>query len=212
MAGFQWRGFSGGVSVTGSHLLLLFQARAAFLSQELREKTPLQHGCILVGADNGDLHNERGGARHREKVGWFHPSPLPGLPAPVAASVVNARHAGQLLPRAGGSVRKAGIRPTNGECGCGRQVHGVLEGVPSAPCRMLDAYKKRSIFPLLRPGGNECTWAPFVGNVLDQTIAHKTVWARNSSKMARFGQDFDPCPNFGLGKRPGGAFFSRPKI
>jgi hypothetical protein len=50
-----WRG-----SEAGSHLLLLFHARAAFLSQELREKTPLQHGCILVGADNGALQNDRG--------------------------------------------------------------------------------------------------------------------------------------------------------
>jgi hypothetical protein len=144
---------------------------------------------------------------------WFHPSPLPALPAPVAASVVTPAIQGNCCRGRGGSVRKAGERSTKGECGSTRQVHGMLEGVPSTRCRVRDA-SKLSIFLYLRPGGNECRWARFVGNVLVQTIAQKTVWARNSSKMSRFGQDFDPCPNFGLGERPGGERFvvSKPKF
>jgi hypothetical protein len=73
---------------------------------------------------------------------------------------------------------------------------------------------KLSFFPYLRPGGNECRWARFVGNVLVQTIPQKTAWSRNSSKISRFGQDFDPCPNFGLGERHGGERFvvSKPKF
>jgi hypothetical protein len=43
--------------------------------------------------------------------------------------------------------------------------------------------------------------------VLVQTIAQMTVRARNLSKKVRFGQGFDPCPNFGLWKKPGGDRF-----
>jgi hypothetical protein len=73
---------------------------------------------------------------------------------------------------------------------------------------------RHNTFPYLRPGENECRWARFIGNVLVQTIAQMTVWARNWSKLARFGKDFYPSPNFGLGKRPGGEGFvvSEPKI
>jgi hypothetical protein len=109
---------------------------------------------------------------------WFHPSPLPGLPAPTTASVVTPAIQGNCCRGRGGSVGKAGERSTKGECWGSRQVHGVLEGVPRTPCRVRDAFKI-DIFPYLRPGGSECRWAHFVGNVLVQTIAHKTVWARN---------------------------------
>jgi hypothetical protein len=111
-----WRGFSGEFSVAGSHLLLLFHARAAFISQELREKTPSQHGRILVGAENRALQNDRGGTRHREKFGLVHPQPLSGTARSGCGVSRNARHTGQLLSL-GGSVGKAGERSTNGECG-----------------------------------------------------------------------------------------------
>jgi hypothetical protein len=64
---------------------------------------------------------------------WFHPSPLPALPAPVAASVVTPAIHGNYCRGRGGSVGKAGERSTRGDCGSSRQVHGVLEGVPAHP-------------------------------------------------------------------------------
>jgi hypothetical protein len=81
---------------------LLFHDQAAFLSQELREKTPLQHGCILVGADNRALQNDRGGARHREKFGLVPPLPLAGAARYDCGVSCNARHTGQLLSWARG--------------------------------------------------------------------------------------------------------------
>jgi hypothetical protein len=127
--------------VAGSHLLLLFHARAAFLSHELREKTPLQHECILVGVDNGALQNDRGGARHREKFGLIPPQRLAGAGRSSCGVSRNARHTGQLLSRARGQRAERGERSTKGECGSSTQVHGVLEGVPSKPCRVRDAFK-----------------------------------------------------------------------
>jgi hypothetical protein len=92
----------------------LCNARAAFILQELCEKTPPQHGCILVGADNGALQNDRGGARHREKFGLVLPQPLAGAARSGCGVSRNARHTGQLLSRARGIVRKAGERSTRG--------------------------------------------------------------------------------------------------
>jgi hypothetical protein len=144
---------------------------------------------------------------------WFHHSPLPALPASVAASVVTpARRAtvvegaGAACGKQGKGLRRAsvGVVVKYTACSKASRAHAAGCGTPS----------KLSIFPNLRPGGNECRWARFLGNVLVQTIAQKTIWARNSSKMSRFGQDFDPCPNFGLGERPGGERFvvSKPKF
>jgi hypothetical protein len=130
--------------VARSHLLLLFHARAAFSSQELREKTPPQHGCIMVGADNGALQNYRGSARHREKFGLIPPQSLAGAARSGSGVSRNARLKGQLLSRARGSVRKAGERSTKGECGSSRYVHEVLKGVPSTPWRVREPSGKIS--------------------------------------------------------------------
>jgi hypothetical protein len=78
---------------------------------------------------------------------WFHPSPLLALPAPVAASVITPAIQGNCCRWRGGSVRKAGERSTKGECGSTRQVHGVLEGVPSTRCRVRTP-SKLSFFPI----------------------------------------------------------------
>jgi hypothetical protein len=129
-------------------LLLLLHARAAFISQDLRKKTPPQRGRILVGADNGALKNDRGGVRHREKFGPVPPQPLAGAARSGCGVSHNARHSGQLLSRARGSVGKAGERSTKGECGKSRQVYGVLGEVQSTSCRVRDAFKieYRSLF------------------------------------------------------------------
>jgi hypothetical protein len=51
----------------------------------------------------------------------------------------------------------------------------------------------------------------FAGNEFVQKLAQSTVWARNLSKVAHFGQDFGPYPNFGLGEGPVGECFVNPK-
>jgi hypothetical protein len=83
---------------------------------------------------------------------WFHPSPLPALPAPVAASIVTPAIQGNCCRGRGGTVRKAGERSTKGECGSSRQVHGVLDGVPRRRCRVRDAFtiEHLSLFTTLR--------------------------------------------------------------
>jgi hypothetical protein len=83
-------------------LLLLSHTRAAFISQEFREKTPPQHGRILVGADNGARQNDRDGAHHREKFGLVPPSPSAGDARSGCGVRRNARYTGQLLSRATG--------------------------------------------------------------------------------------------------------------
>jgi hypothetical protein len=76
--------------------------------QDLREKTPLQHGSILIGAESGALQNDRGGARHREKFGLVSPQLLAGAVRSGSGVSRNARHTGQLLSRARG--QRADIR------------------------------------------------------------------------------------------------------
>jgi hypothetical protein len=105
----------------------------------------------------------------------FHPSRLPGLPAPVAASVVTPAIQGNCCRWRVGSVRRAREMSTKGECGSSRQVHGV--------------FAKLSIFAYLRTGGNECRWSRFVGNVLIPNDRHGALWARKTLRMARFGQE-----------------------
>jgi hypothetical protein len=61
------------------------------------------------------------------------------------------------------------------------------------------------------PLGNERIWAHFPGNEFVQKLAQSTVWARNLPKVRRFGQDFGPYPNFGLGEGPVGERFVNPK-
>jgi hypothetical protein len=142
------------------------------------------------------------------KFGLVPPLPLAGAARSGCGLSRNARHTGQLLSRARGQraeskqekgLRKASVGLVGKYTACSKasRAHPAGLGIPS----------KLSIFPYLRPGGDKCRWARFVGNVLVQTIAQKTVWARNSSEMLRFGQDFDPCPNFGLKERPGGERF-----
>jgi hypothetical protein len=88
--------------VAGSQLQSLFHARAAFISQELREKTPPQHGFILVDADNGALQNDKAGARHSEKLSLVPPQPHAGAARSGCGVSRYARHTAQLLPRARG--------------------------------------------------------------------------------------------------------------
>jgi hypothetical protein len=164
-------------------------------------RLPSMHGFWL-GPIMG-LCRTTGAARATTRSSaWFHPNPLPGLADPVAASVVTPAIQGNCCRGRGGSVRKAGERSTKGECGSiGRYTACSKASRPySAGCGM---HSNLSIFPYLRSGGNECRWARFEGDFLVQTIAQKTVWARkNSSKMARFGHDSDPCPTLDLGKGP----------
>jgi hypothetical protein len=131
---------------------------------------------------------------------------LPGsTPAPCRRCLLRLRPQSKRPPYRAAVVEGAGAA-------CGKQEKGLrrasagLVGKYTACSKASRAHpagfgipSKLRIFPHLRPGGNECRWARFVGNVLVQTIAEKTVWARNSFKMSRFGQDFDPCPHFGLG-------------
>jgi hypothetical protein len=58
----------------------------------------------------------------------------------------------------------------------------------------------------------ECRWARFVGNVLVQTIAQKTVLARNSSKMARLGKILIHVQTLDLRKGPVGNVLSFPNL
>jgi hypothetical protein len=92
---------------------------------------PLMGLCRTSGAARATLRSSA----------WFHPSPLPALPAPVAASVATPAIQGSCCRGREGSMRKAGERSTKGECGSSRQVHGVVEGVPSTRCRVRDAFK-----------------------------------------------------------------------
>jgi hypothetical protein len=191
----------------------LCDGRAAPISQELGEKTLSKHGGILVGADRGALQDDRGGARHSEKLGLVPPQPHSSAARSSCGVSRPAPHTWQLLSRTQGaecgkrgrsSLRRARGVPSDGRArgwggGGGRQARGAV---------LRDGAQRA--YPI----GNERKWARLEGNEFVQTLAQSTVWARNLSKVGHFGQDFGPYPNFGLGEGPVGErfVFSKPEF
>jgi hypothetical protein len=113
-------------------LLAGFQWRVVICYRTAREDAS-PAGCILVGADNGALHNDTGGACHRQKFGLVPPQPLAALPALVAESVVTPVIQGNCCRGHGGSVWKAGERST--KCYALLRMRPLL--IPCAECSVV---------------------------------------------------------------------------
>jgi hypothetical protein len=105
---------------------------------------------------------------------WFHPSPLPVLPAPAAALVVpRPPYVATVVEGAGGGVRQARREfPATSERGVGGSGSGRRRARGAVP---------RDGGQHAYPVGNERKWARFAGNEFVQT-----------SPKVQFGQESFP--------------------